>query len=638
MVTPREGLGRTTSSFLSTYGSDVAINGDLHWSLTDPAGLAASQGDQYSDPSPEPSFFISEANEVRFWGRGGDPLWDAISGSNGIVRVGEVAQNYITCNPSRPQDCVHLHPRTSVGLTGNNTLILIVVDGRQPGYSEGVTLRELAYMMRTCNARDAINMDGGGSSTLVFSGQGVMNQPSDGSERTVSNHFGICSGGCSLTPETRPYCMVTDVRNNPGDDLFAGVLTATVNYTANFSCQFLIWTNGNLCRGLAAEENEEADCYNSGYYCETNYGRVDCPIDQICGNNCVPVPSNADSANCQAAIEFQYGRSDGGCYPNFWSCSIYEDEPCPPNYRCGADCGGRLGTLDPFEECVVNPYVRLETIVKTPLARQIWDKLVAGATGVFKRFPPKVESGTGSPIEYLNEIPGVSPVRYVSLDGSTVVAGSPVVGRPGAEAEMYFPYIGGLHQYFLQCIQTILRPQGYGQVCPRGTATAEPPDTGLPPGGGTCQESNSQYCSVSYLQSTFGNTASIASQICRLESGGDPTALNDNCLNGSSYDYSVGLFQINLVPIPQYDASGNLIGLVDSSWRCPGAFVTDINRVQPPYCIIQNQSILNECVQRFMDPDFNIATAWGPHLSNGGTTWCDWAYAAEQCGIQDCLP
>src|SRR3989344_1411103 len=71
MVTPREGLGRTTSSFLSTYGSDVAINGDLHWSLTDPAGLAASQGDQYSDPSPEPSFFISEANEVRFWGRGG---------------------------------------------------------------------------------------------------------------------------------------------------------------------------------------------------------------------------------------------------------------------------------------------------------------------------------------------------------------------------------------------------------------------------------------------------------------------------------------------------------------------------------------------------------------------------------------
>lgn len=628
-VTPRAGLGTTTSEFLSTYGAEVAINGDLHWNLYDPAGLAASQGDQYSDPSPEPSLFISEENEVRFWNRGNLPLWDAISGSNAIVRGGNIAQNYITCDPSRPQDCIHLHPRTSVGLTNDNTLILMVVDGRQPGHSEGVTIRELAYMMRNCGARDAINMDGGGSSTLVFSGQGVINQPSDGTERAVSNHLGVCVGGCLLAPETRPYCTVVDVRTNPGDNLFAGTLTADLSYTANFSCQFLYSaTPGNLCRGLAAKEGIEANCYGAGYYCAVNYGQVDCQTGEICGSNCVPVPSESQSADCKAAIEFLYGRTDGGCYPNSWGCAIRENEPCPSGYQCGADCRGRLGTLNPYESCVVNPYVQVNTIVKTPLARQIWQKLVAGATAVFRKFPPKIEPATNSPIQYLNEIPAVSPVNYTSLDGSTIVAGSPALGRPGSEAEIYFPYIGGLHQYFLQCVQTLLRPKGYGPVCPKGT-----PPTIPTAGVGTCQVANTQYCSVEYLQNTFGSAATTASQICRLESGGNPTAINTNCLNGTTYDYSVGLFQYNLVPIPRYDSNGNLIELVDS--RCPGAFVTDITRVQPPFCLIANQEILNECVQRYLDPDTNIQRAW--ELSRNGTYWCHWAYAAETCGIQDCL-
>jgi hypothetical protein len=204
MVTPQSGLGTTTSTFLNTYGAAVAINGDLHWSLTDPAGLAASQGNQYSDPSSEPSLFAAQDNSVSFFNRGGQPLWDAISGSNALVRSGNIAPNYITCDPTRPQDCVHIHPRTAIGLTSNNTLILIVVDGRQTNYSIGITLRELASMMNQCNVQSAINLDGGGSSTMVVSGQGVVNSPSDGSERVVSNHFGVCVGPCNLSATPIP--------------------------------------------------------------------------------------------------------------------------------------------------------------------------------------------------------------------------------------------------------------------------------------------------------------------------------------------------------------------------------------------------------------------------------------------------
>ena len=62
-----------------------------------------------------------------------------------------------------------LHPRTAVALDGTGTrLWLIVVDGRQRNYSEGVTLAELARIARNAGAHEALNLDGGGSSTLVI--------------------------------------------------------------------------------------------------------------------------------------------------------------------------------------------------------------------------------------------------------------------------------------------------------------------------------------------------------------------------------------------------------------------------------------------------------------------------------------
>lgn len=77
------------------------------------------------------------------------------------------------------------HPRTAVGRTAKGELIWLVVDGRQP-HSQGATLPELAQLMLRYGAVDAINLDGGGSSTLVVRDL-VLNSPSDGSERPVAN-------------------------------------------------------------------------------------------------------------------------------------------------------------------------------------------------------------------------------------------------------------------------------------------------------------------------------------------------------------------------------------------------------------------------------------------------------------------
>jgi len=76
-------------------------------------------------------------------------------------------------------------PRTAIGFTRANELILLVVDGRQKT-SAGMTLFELAEFMKNAGCIDAINLDGGGSSTMVVEGE-IVNTPSDLRERKVSN-------------------------------------------------------------------------------------------------------------------------------------------------------------------------------------------------------------------------------------------------------------------------------------------------------------------------------------------------------------------------------------------------------------------------------------------------------------------
>jgi exopolysaccharide biosynthesis protein len=70
---------------------------------------------------------------------------------------------------------------------------MLVVDGRQPAWSVGMTLPELAELAIEQGAWDAINLDGGGSSAFVYSDglRTLTNRPSDGRFRPVANHLGV---------------------------------------------------------------------------------------------------------------------------------------------------------------------------------------------------------------------------------------------------------------------------------------------------------------------------------------------------------------------------------------------------------------------------------------------------------------
>lgn len=77
-------------------------------------------------------------------------------------------------------------PRTAVGIIAENHLVLLVVDGRDEGYSRGATLPELGMILADLGCTTGYNLDGGGSSVMIVDGE-VVNRPSHGGERATSD-------------------------------------------------------------------------------------------------------------------------------------------------------------------------------------------------------------------------------------------------------------------------------------------------------------------------------------------------------------------------------------------------------------------------------------------------------------------
>ena len=77
------------------------------------------------------------------------------------------------------------HPRTAIGYNEDN-IFLLTCDGRQPDWSMGLFLDELAQVLLNLGCTDALNLDGGGSTTVWVEGE-ITNRPSDGAERPIGN-------------------------------------------------------------------------------------------------------------------------------------------------------------------------------------------------------------------------------------------------------------------------------------------------------------------------------------------------------------------------------------------------------------------------------------------------------------------
>ena len=86
-----------------------------------------------------------------------------------------------------------LNPRTGVGVTADGRLLLVTVDGRQPGASVGMTITQFARLFVRLGARFALNFDGGGSTSMVVDGT-LMNHPSDPTERPISTALLVLPG------------------------------------------------------------------------------------------------------------------------------------------------------------------------------------------------------------------------------------------------------------------------------------------------------------------------------------------------------------------------------------------------------------------------------------------------------------
>ena len=213
LVTPSNGDksmdcdARTTSEFLSEFKCQVAINGSAfapfatqQGSPQDVDGLSMSRGDLYSPANEFDAFLISK--ERKAWidqaPIEADGAYNALSGFYALLIKGR--------NIGRMKA---RHPRSAVGVSKDaRYLILMTVDGRQPGTSEGTSTAETAEWMRKLGAYNALNLDGGGSTALVMEGAHgkpvVLNQPSGKVERLVANHIGIHASRLSKSGEPRP--------------------------------------------------------------------------------------------------------------------------------------------------------------------------------------------------------------------------------------------------------------------------------------------------------------------------------------------------------------------------------------------------------------------------------------------------
>jgi uncharacterized protein YgiM (DUF1202 family) len=213
LVTPPSGdngliCTRKTSKYLEEFGLQIAVNGDgftyLDQDDFDPEqhcpnggepvkvnSYAASRGTVYSQRwDSRPILYINKNSEVTFNEPKG-ALYNAVSGDRMLIEKGKAVSNL---------ESQSVEPRTAIGLNQNGRwLFLVVIDGRQPGYSDGATFPDVASFLLTLGVYTGMNLDGGGSSTLVIEGElggsFVLNSPIEGAipgnESAVANHLGF---------------------------------------------------------------------------------------------------------------------------------------------------------------------------------------------------------------------------------------------------------------------------------------------------------------------------------------------------------------------------------------------------------------------------------------------------------------
>ena len=170
----------TTSSMARRRGATVAVNGDYVHPTGAPDLAALEPGDQ-----------VTVAWSFAAW----PGILETSGGNPTLVRNGRV----LSGNVDGTTPFHRRNPRTAVGATADGRLLIVTVDGRQPGHSVGMSLRELAELFVGLGARSAINLDGGGSTTMVIDGT-IVNRISDPQERRVPTALLVLRAAPAVPP------------------------------------------------------------------------------------------------------------------------------------------------------------------------------------------------------------------------------------------------------------------------------------------------------------------------------------------------------------------------------------------------------------------------------------------------------
>ena len=168
-----------TSSIAENANAVLAINGDYYGARQ--SGYVIRNGVIYQDGS----FGIINESEISAQALLDNGAWNVLSFGPALLIDGEIAVS----SGEEVGRAMASNPRTAIGIVDDLHYLFVVSDGRTNA-SEGLSLRELAQVLEELGAKTAYNLDGGGSSTMVFQGQVVNNPTSNGkriTERSVSD-------------------------------------------------------------------------------------------------------------------------------------------------------------------------------------------------------------------------------------------------------------------------------------------------------------------------------------------------------------------------------------------------------------------------------------------------------------------
>jgi len=189
------GKTQDTSEIADANSAIVAINGDFYSSREN--GIIIRNGVVYRDMPARHGLAIYKDGTMKVYDETtttadkllAEGVWNTYSFGPGLLVDGSVASgldNYeADANAKHPIQGTN--PRTGIGIVDANHYIFVVVDGRSPGYSRGVTLTEFAEIFQQLGCSAAYNLDGGGSSTLYFMGNVVNDPAQKNGERAISD-------------------------------------------------------------------------------------------------------------------------------------------------------------------------------------------------------------------------------------------------------------------------------------------------------------------------------------------------------------------------------------------------------------------------------------------------------------------